>query len=100
MSVTVSPFTLTNFTCEGNGDTLTWTVNNSPLDDTISQQRNIMATNTGDLSSVLSVVALPINNGIEIGCIITSFDPIQIAASEATLTIKGQYYLFAVMYIL
>ena len=89
MSVTVLPFTITNFTCEGNGDTLTWTVNNSPLDDIISQQRNITTTNTGDLSSVLSVVALPINDGIEIGCIITSFSPFEVAASEATLSIRG-----------
>ena len=91
MSVTVLPFTIANFTCEGNGDTLTWTVNNSPLDDTISQERNITTTNTGDLSSVLSVVALPINDGIEIGCIITSFSPFEVAASEATLSIRGQY---------
>ena len=98
--MTVLPFTLTNFTCEGNGDTLTWTVNNSPLDDTISQQRNITVTNTGDLSSVLRVIALPINDGIEIGCIVTSFNPFQIAASEAILTIRGQYNLLAVVYIL
>ena len=100
VSVTVLPLTLTNFTCEGNGDTLTWTVNNSPLDDTISQQRNITTTNTGDLSSVLSVIALPINDGIEIGCIITSFSPFEVAASEAILTIRGQCNLFAVVYTL
>ena len=101
VSVTVLPFTLTNFTCEGNGDTLTWTVNSLALNATIRQQRNITATNTGDLSSVLSVIALPINDGIEIGCIIASFNPFpQVAASEATLTIRGQYNLLAVVYIL
>lgn len=99
--MTVLPFTITNFTCEGNGDTLTWTVNSLALNATIRQQRNITATNTGDLSSVLSVIALPINDGIEIGCIIASFNPFpQVAASEATLTIRGQYNLLAVVYIL
>ena len=98
--MTVLPFTLTNFTCEGNGDMLSWTVNNSPLDNTIRQQRNITATNTGGLSSVLSVIALPINDGIEIGCIISSFHPFQVAASEAILTIRGQYNLLTVVYTL
>ena len=103
VSVTVLPFTLTNFTCEGNGDTLAWAVNNYGLNATISQQRNITVTDTSteDLSSVLSIVALPINDRIEIACIIASFNPLpQVAASEATLTIRGQYNLLAVVYIL
>ena len=92
VSVTISPYSSINFRCEGTGDTLTWTVESVSLTDAVSQQRNITVThdNSGStLSSVLTIIAIPINDGIEIGCIIVSFNPYQPASEEATLTIRG-----------
>lgn len=92
VSVTISPYSSTNFYCEGTGDVLTWTVESAPLTDTISQQRNITVThdNSGStLSSVLTIIAIPINDNIVIGCVIVSLNPYLPTARVATLTIRG-----------
>ena len=81
------------FNCKGIGDGLVWTVANYPLNDTVKQKRNINVTtsNTSDiLSSNLTIHALPINHGIEIGCIVHSLHPNYMAeAKEVKLTVKG-----------
>lgn len=91
-SVAISPYSSANFHCQGIGNDLIWIVQNFLLNDTITQQRNITVTHTnsnGTLSSVLTIIAIPINDGIEIGCIVVSLNPFWIAAEEATLTIRG-----------
>ena len=61
-----------NFTCEGTGNVLTWTVEGNSLTDPSNQDREISVT-TNNISvdvwsSVLTIRALPINDGISIGC--------------------------------
>ena len=71
-SVSAPLYTQANFTCEGTGIELIWTVQNNPLTDPSNQNREISVT-TNNISvdvwsSVLTIRALPINDGIGIGC--------------------------------
>ena len=77
----------------GIGDILTWSVQGNLLTDPSNQDREISVT-TNNISvdvwsSVLTIRALPINDGISIGCIVLdqslNFDHI-----GATLTVKGK----------
>ena len=84
-----------NFTCEGTGDVLRWLVESLPLTNSLNQQRDITVTDistvAGNLSSVLTIGVLPINDGVVIGCLLysnlTPFDP---AGSASILTIRGK----------
>ena len=92
-SVTISLYTLANFTCVGTGDSLTWTVEGDSLTDPIKQYREISVTTANNISldvwsSVLTIRALPINNGISIGCNVVS-QTINVISKGATLTVKG-----------
>ena len=85
-------YTLANFTCEGTGSDLFWTVQNNPLTDPSNQDREISVT-TNNISvdvwsSVLTIRALPINDGIGIGCTVfgQNFD---FVSKGATLTVQG-----------
>ena len=84
-------YTLVNFTCDGTGNTLIWTINDHSLTNGIKQYREISITTTnnisvGVLSSVLTIRALPINDGIHVGCLVfgESFD-----SKGTTLRVKG-----------
>ena len=93
VSVSVIIYTLTNFTCEGIGDVLKWTVGGNSLTDPSNQDREISVTTNNisvDMwSSVLTIRALPINNGVYVGCIVISFNPKDFLKKGATLTVKG-----------
>ena len=70
----VQLFTVVNFTCEGTGDILKWSVQGNSLTDPSNQDREISVT-TNNISvdvwsSVLTIRALPINDGIHVGCIV------------------------------
>ena len=93
MSVNTSLYTLANFTCEGTGDILSWTVGGNQLTDPNNQDREISVT-TNNISvdvwsSVLTIRALPINDGISVGCIVIRFNPYGFKKKGATLTIEG-----------
>ena len=97
--ITVAPssvfaplYTLVNFTCEGTGVALTWTVQGNSLTDPSNQDREISVT-TNNISvdvwsSVLTIRALAINNGISIQCIVLDQTP-NFVTKGATLIIKG-----------
>ena len=91
-SVTTSLNTLANFTCEGTGDVLDWTVQGDSLTDSIKQYREISVT-TNNISvdvwsSVLTIRALPINDGIGIGCTVVS-ESFNVISKGSNLTVKG-----------
>ena len=98
--ITVAPspvsaplYTLANFTCEGTGNTLSWTVGGNSLTNAIKHYREISVTthsiSVGVWSSVLTIRTLPINNGISIGCIVISSYPSDHEQKGANLIIKG-----------
>ncbi|XP_019857005.1 PREDICTED: uncharacterized protein LOC109585381 [Amphimedon queenslandica] len=93
VSVTTTLNTIVNFACEGSGEQLFWRVQAVILTDSIKIQRDITVTDfevSGNLSSLLTITALPINNGINIACHIYSFEPsFQQDLSGGTLTIRG-----------
>ena len=93
LSVSAMIYTLANFTCEGTGDVLEWSVQGSLLTDPSNQDREISVT-TNNISvdvwsSVLTIRALPINNGISIACNVININPHDFKKKGATLTIKG-----------
>ena len=84
-----------NFTCEGTGDALKWRVAGLVPINPLNQGRDITVTDispvTGNLSSVLMIAVLPINDGVVIGCLVYSYlDPFNPVASTSTLTIRGE----------
>ena len=91
-SVITSLYSLANFTCKGEGDVLDWTVQGSSFTDPSNEDREISVT-TNNISvdvwlSVLTIRALPINDGITIGCTVVS-QSFNIILKGANLTIKG-----------
>ena len=99
LDITVAPssvsalYTLANFTCGGTGDILSWTVGGNSLTDPSNQDREISVT-TNNISvdvwsSVLTIRALPINDGIGIQCSVISLDSFNFQQEGVTLTVKG-----------
>lgn len=89
-------YSLATFSCEGVGDILNWTFEHHLLNETEAQEKNIsIITNdiSANLSSNLTIPAVPINHKAEIGCIIRSMTgPNNLAAKETFLLVKGQCY--------
>ena len=99
--MTAPLYTLANFTCEGTGVSLAWTVQGHLLNDTIKQNREISVT-TNNISvnmwsSVLTIIALPTNNNrnrISIGCLVlghVSGQPV-FDLKGINFTIKGNFW--------
>ena len=103
-NITIAPSPVTaflyqpaHFTCDGIGDVLIWSVGGNELTDSNNQDREISVT-TNNISvdvwsSVLTIRALPINDGIRIQCTVISFNPYGFKAKASTLTVKGNYIL-------
>ena len=91
--MSVQVYTLVDFPCRGVGDVLNWTVQGNLLTDPSNQDREISVINNiafrGTLSSVLTIRALPINDGISIACNVINFTSHNFEKKGATLTIKG-----------
>ena len=91
--ITAPLYRLANFTCQGIGDVLFWTVGGDSLNDAINQDREISVT-TNNISvdvwsSVLTIRALPINNGIIVQCFVFGRN-FSVDRKGTTLTVKGQ----------
>ena len=92
--VAVQLYTLVNFTCESVENIFHWTIQGHSLTDPINQDIETSVTTSNNISfgvwsSVLTIRALPINDGIiVIGCavITKNFD---IIPKGATLTVLG-----------
>ena len=96
-SVTTSLYTLVNFTCKGTGDILNWQVGGNSPNDPSNKDREISVTTTNNISvdvwsSVLTIRALPINDGITVQCTVISQNPFDFKTKGSILTITGQYY--------
>ena len=70
-----------------------WSVHGNSLTDPSNQDREISVT-TNNISvdvwsSLLTIRALPINDGISIACTVISFNPYIDKQKGATLTVKG-----------
>ena len=83
---------MANFTCEGAGNVLFWTVEGSSLSDSIKLYREISVT-TNNISvdvwsSVLTIRALPINDWIDIRCNVVGHN-FNIISKGTTLIVKG-----------
>ena len=91
-SISVSLYQLAPFTCKGIGNVLYWTVQSHSLSDPSNQDREISISNNnasiGNLSSILTIKALPINDGISVGCTVVD-QKFSIVSKGATLTISG-----------
>ena len=94
VSVITSLYMLANFTCEGIGNVLSWTVGGNSLTDPSNQDREISVTTNNTSvdvwSSVLTIRALPINDGIIVLCTVISHNPFDLKEKGAPLTIKGK----------
>ena len=100
-SVSAPLYTLANFTCEGTGYILLWTVQGTSLTDPSNQDREISVTinniSVDVWSSVLTIRALPINDMIFIGCVV--YDSSDFAIKGATLTVKGNKKIIIILYL-
>ena len=87
-------YTLANFTCVGSiEDLLSWTVGGNSVTDPSNQDREISVT-TNNISvdvwsSVLTIRALPINDGITVQCTVISHNPFDLKQKGTTITVKG-----------
>ena len=93
-SVSAPLYTLANFTCEGTGDKLSWTVGGNSLSDPSNQDREISVIinnniSVGVWSSELTIRALPINDGITVGCAVISYNTLVYIQKGASLNVKG-----------
>ena len=91
--MTAGLYTSVDFSCQGIGDVLYWTVQGNLLTDPSNQDREISVT-TNNISvdvwsSILTIRALPINDGISVSCTVISFSLYGFEKKGATLTIKG-----------
>ena len=91
--ITAPLYRVANFTCKGTEDVLFWTVGGDSLTDTIKQNREI-SVNTTNISvdvwsSVLTIRALPINDGIIVQCFVFGRN-FSVDRKGTTLTVKGQ----------
>ena len=94
---------MANYICEGTGDIQLWTVGGNSLTDSIKQYREISVT-TNNISvdvwsSVLTIRALPINDGITVQCIVMSQNPSDVKTKGNTLTITGQFFIIKLYFI-
>ena len=91
-SVSALLYKLTNFTCGGTGDILLWSVQgNSPFDPSNQDREISVTTNNTSVdvwSSVLTIRALPINDGISVACAILT-ESLTFISRGATLTVEG-----------
>ena len=90
--MTAPLYTLANFTCEGTGKVLYWAVEGNKLTDPSNQDREISVTinniSVDVWSSVLTIRALPINDGISVQCTVVNLNFVPISKG-ANLAVKG-----------
>ena len=90
--VVAPPFELVHFNCEAPGDFSAWVVNNVALTDAIKEEREIVVTDmssNGTQHSILTIIALPINDGIDIGCLVGFVPHLVTFYDEQRLELRG-----------
>ena len=77
----------------GTGDILKWSVHSHSLIDPSNEDREISVTtnniSVGVWSSVLTIRALSINNGISVACTVININPYNDQMKGVTLTVQG-----------
>ena len=92
--VSAQLYTLVTFTCtsESTEHALEWTIQSHSLTDSSNQGRDVSVTTNNvtvdKLSSVLTIRALPINDGIIVGCIVVDTS-LNIISKGANLKVEG-----------
>ena len=81
------------FTCKGTGDVLQWQASGTPLDNNTMTERGIAVTHIstvpGNLLSVLTIIALPMNDNIGIGCQMIKRSPQELKINSSELIVLG-----------
>ena len=82
-----------NLTCKGTGDVLQWQVNGAKLDNNTIAERGIaithISTTPGNLLSILTITALPMNDRIGIGCQMIKCSTEELKTNSTTLIVLG-----------
>ena len=72
---------------------MSWTVHGNSVTDPSNQDREISVTTNNisvDMwSSVLTIRALPINDGITVQCTVISYNPFDLKQKGTTITVEG-----------
>ena len=90
--IVARPFELVHFECGAKGDFLVWLVNTAALTNATKEEQKIIIEDTSSNDtqySVLTITALPENDGTDIGCIVGFAPHLVTFFDEKRLEVRG-----------